>query len=82
MKLKTNIKMGKKGDLIDFENDMDDGTWGAVLSISVTADIQPSLGFTENGPKKRKYPVSNSCVDKKAFLMWDIKGKWADWFRW
>ncbi len=25
---------------------------------------QPSLGFTENGLKKRKYPVSGSCEDK------------------
>ncbi len=27
---------------------------------------QPSLGFTENGPKNRKYPVRGSCVDKNA----------------
>lgn len=61
--------MGKKGDFNDFEYDMDDGARGAGLSISETADLQPSLGFTENGPKKRKYPVSNSRVDKKASLM-------------
>ncbi len=30
---------------------------------------QPSLGFRENGPKKRKYPVCGSCVDEKALLM-------------
>ncbi len=30
---------------------------------------QPSLGFTENGPKNRKYPVSGSCVDENALLM-------------
>ncbi len=30
---------------------------------------QPSLGFTEIGPKKRKYPVSGSCVDENALLM-------------
>ncbi len=29
----------------------------AGLSISQTADL---LGFTKNGPKKRKYPVSSS----------------------
>ncbi len=29
----------------------------------------PSLGFTENDPKKRKYPVSGSCVDENALLM-------------
>ncbi len=27
---------------------------------------QPSLGFTENGPNKRKYPVSGSCVDENT----------------
>ncbi len=31
---------------------------------------QPSLGFTENGPKKRKYPVSGSCVDENALLIY------------
>ncbi len=49
--------MGKKGDLSDFECGMVVG-----LSISQTADLLgfPSLGFTENGPKKRKYPVSEN----------------------
>ncbi len=36
---------------------------------------QPSLGFTENGPKKRKYPVSGSCVDKNALLMSEENGQ-------
>ncbi len=36
-------------------------------------------GFTENGPKKRKYPVSGSCVDKNALLMSEVRGEWADW---
>ncbi len=35
---------------------------------------QPSLGFTENGPKKRKYPVSSSCVDENALLMLEENG--------
>ncbi len=35
---------------------------------------QPSLVFTENGPKKRKYPVSGSCVDKNA-LMSEVRGE-------
>ncbi len=35
---------------------------------------QPSLGFTENGPKKRKYPVSGS-VDEKALLMSEVRGE-------
>ncbi len=38
---------------------------------------QPSLGFTENGPKKRKYPVSSSCVDEEALLMSEENGQ--DW---
>ncbi len=40
---------------------------------------KPSLGFTENGPKKRKYPVSGSCVDENALLMSEVRGEWADW---
>ncbi len=31
--------------------------------------IQPSLGFTENGPK------NNSCVDKNALLMSEENGQ-------
>ncbi len=37
---------------------------------------QPSLGFTENGQKKRKYPVSGSCVDENALLMSEVRGEW------
>ncbi len=40
---------------------------------------QPSLGFTENGPKNIKYPVSGSCVDENALLMSEVRGEWADW---
>ncbi len=40
---------------------------------------QPSLGFTENSPKKRKYPVSGSCVDENALLVTEVRGEWADW---
>ncbi len=40
---------------------------------------QPSLVFTENGPKKRKYPVSGNCVDENALLMSGVRGEWADW---
>ncbi len=36
---------------------------------------QPSLGFTENDPKNRKYPVSGSC----ALLMSEVRGGRADW---
>ncbi len=76
--------MGKKGDLSDFECRMVDGARRAGLSISKTADL---LGFshttisrvTENGPKKRKYPVSGSCVNENALLMSEVRGEWADW---
>ncbi len=40
---------------------------------------QLSLGFREYGPKKRKYPVSGSCVDENALLMSDYRGERADW---
>jgi len=41
---------------------------------------QPSLGFTENGPKKRKYAVSGSIVGENALLMPEVRGEWSDWF--
>ncbi len=34
---------------------------------------QPSLGFTENGPEKIKYPVNGSCVDENALLMSEVR---------
>ncbi len=40
---------------------------------------QPSLGFTENGPKKRNDLVSSSCEDENALLMSEVRGEWADW---
>ncbi len=36
---------------------------------------QPSLGFIENGPKRRKYPVSGSCENENAFLMSEENGQ-------
>jgi len=41
---------------------------------------QPSLGFTEYGPKERKYPVSGSSVGKNALLMPEVRGEWPDRF--
>ncbi len=72
--------MGKKGDLSDFERGIVVGARRAGLSISKTADL---LGFsrttisrfTENGLKKRKYPVSGSCVDENALLMSEENGQ-------
>ncbi len=40
---------------------------------------QLSLGFTENGPKNRKYTVSGSCVNENALLISEVRGEWADW---
>ncbi len=40
---------------------------------------QPYLGFTENGQKNIKYPVSGSCVEENALLMSEVRGEWADW---
>ncbi len=73
--------MGKKGDLSYFEWGMVVGARWDGLIISKTADFhaQPSLGFTGNGPKKRKYPVSGSCVDENALLISEVRGEWADW---
>ncbi len=76
--------MGKKGDLSDCTWD---GCWCQTgwseylktLLIYWDFHTQPSLGFTVNGPKKRKHPVSGSCVDENALLMSEVRGKWADW---
>ncbi len=73
--------MGKKVDLSDFERGMVVGARRLVwefqkLLIYWDFHAQPSLGFTE---KKRKYPVSGSCVDENALLMSEVRGEWADW---
>ncbi len=64
--------MGKKGDLSDFEHGMI-GARRADLRFQKLLiwdfHAHTILGFTENGLKKRKYPVSSSCVDKNALLM-------------
>ncbi len=77
--------MGKKGNLSDFERGMVVGARRAGLSIIKTADL---LGFKRTTiskvyrewyEKKRKYPVSGSCVDENALLMSEVSGEWADW---
>ncbi len=55
------------------------GARRASLSISKTADLLWfSRRFTENGLKKRKYPMSGSCVDENALLMSEVRGEWED----
>ncbi len=81
--------MRKKGDLSDFERGMFVGAnipqipqinkVFQKLLIYWDFHKQPSLGFTENGLKKRKYPMSGSCVDGNALLISEVRGEWADW---
>ncbi len=65
--------MEKKGDLSDFERGMVVGCWLFQKLIYCDFYAQPSLGFTENGPKKRTNPVSGSCVDENALLMSEVR---------
>ncbi len=78
--------MGKKGDLSDFECGMVqllvlDGLVWVFQKLLIYWDFhtQPSLGFTEIGQKKRKYPVSGSCGDENVLLMSEVRGELADW---
>ncbi len=62
------------------------GARRAGLSISKTADI---LEFPRTAisrvysvwmvRKKRKHPVSGSCVDENALLMSEVREEWAEW---
>ncbi len=77
---KPSIRMGKKGDLKDLNVEwllVPDGLVRLFQKLLIYWDFhtQPSLGFTENGPKKRKYPVSGSCVDENALLMSEENGQ-------
>lgn len=40
--------------------------------------ISETLGWTENGPWKRTYPMSGSCVDD-ALWIWEDRWGQADW---
>ena len=66
--------MGKKGDLSDIVV----GAKRAGLSISELLiywdfHTQPALGFPENGPKKRKYPVSLQFCGRRCLV--DARGQ-------
>ncbi len=49
--------------------------WSEYFINCWSTGTQPSLGFTENGPKKRKYPVSGSCVDGGRKCLVDVRGQ-------
>ncbi len=82
--------MGKKDDLSDFERGMVVGARRADLSISKNTDLlgfshttisRVYRGFTTFSVRKRKYPVSGSCVDENVLLMSEVRGEWADWLQ-
>jgi len=76
---KLNFRMGKKGDLSNFER-------GMVVGCMVFHNLlsywdfhtQPFLGFTKNGVKRKKRPVCGSPVGENALLMLEVRGEWAD----
>ncbi len=43
--------------------------------------VEPTLGFTENGQKKRKHPVSCSSLGENALLMPEVRGECPGWFK-
>ncbi len=70
--------MEKNGDFNDFKCGTVMGARWAGLSISETSDIlgftcKTSLGFTENGWKKRKHPVNDSSMVVIALLMPEVR---------
>ncbi len=72
LKFKPSIRMGKKGECCWCQTG-----WSEYFKLMIYWDFnaQPSLGFTENGQKKRKYPVSGSCVHENALLMSEENGQ-------
>ncbi len=70
--------MGKKGDLSDFERGMVVGARRLVwvfqkLLIYWDCQAQPSLGFTENGPKKEKISSERQLCGRKYLV--DVRGQ-------
>lgn len=82
LKFKPSVRMRKKWDLCDFDHGMVVCTRQAGLGISllIYQDFprHPSLVFSDNGPKKRKYPVRSSSLSERVVLMLEIRGEWAE----
>ncbi len=82
LKFKPSIRMGKKGDLSDFERGMVVGARQAGLSISKIADL---LGFPRTNIsrvyrkwcKKEKISSERQLCGRKCLV--DVRGEWADW---
>lgn len=69
-KVQTKYQNGEEGGfIIDFEHSMFVVARRAKLLIYLDFYTQPSLGFTENGLKNKKYPVSGSCLDESGLLI-------------
>lgn len=78
MKFKPSIAIEKKGDFS--ECGVAVGARQAGVSVSGTADLlgfhaQPSVGFTENDLKKRKYPVNSGSQGENASLVTEVSGE-------
>ncbi len=56
---------------------MSDGLSLSISKLLIYWDFhtQPFIGFTENGLKKTKYPVSRSYVDENNLLMSEENGQ-------
>lgn len=63
--------MGQKGDQSAFECG-EHGSWCQTGFTTAAGPLNFSLGFTENGPKERQFPVNSSCVEENALL--DVRG--------
>lgn len=74
--------MMKKSDSSDFEHGMVVcGRRAALTQTLLIFHTKPSLGFTENGLKNRKYPVIRSFVGDIALLMAGTKGHGSHLFK-